>query len=95
MISVQLASVLVQLAKHLLQTEEMSQDSAGVIGLQMGSNMGASQAGMSMGGQRHAADIDAGPMDYRSTAVINLQMGSNQGDSQSGMNMGGRRDVIQ
>ena len=74
------------------QADDMDQASAGVIGLQMGSNQGATQSGMSMGGQRHAADIDAGPMDYRSSAVINLQMGSNQGDSQAGMS--GHRDVI-
>ena len=54
--------------------DEMDPEGAGVIGLQMGSNQGATQAGMTMGGQRHAADLDAGQTDFRSSMVINLQM---------------------
>jgi len=71
----------------------MSKEGQSVIGLQAGSNLGASQAGMSMGGVRHAADIQAGPMDAASAGVINLQYGSAEGASQQGMSMGGRRDV--
>ena len=59
-----------------------------VIGLQMGSNQGASQSGMTIGGVRHAGDIQAGGMDHRSHAVINLQYGTNEGANQSGMTMG-------
>jgi hypothetical protein len=71
----------------------MSKAGAGVIGLQMGSNQGASQAGMSMGGVRHVGDIQAGPMDQSSQGVVGLQAGSVEGASQAGMSMGGRRDV--
>lgn len=39
------------------QIDDLSKEGSAVIGLQMGSNRGASQAGMSaIGGMRHAAD---------------------------------------
>jgi len=59
----------------------------------MGSNKGATQAGMSMGGLRHVADIRADQMDKASQGVINLQYGSAAGATQAGMTMGGRRDI--
>lgn len=71
----------------------MSKGGQGVIGLQMGSNKGASQSGMSMGATRHAGDIQAGPMDHRSHAVINLQYGTTEGANQSGMSMGQQRKM--
>lgn len=71
----------------------MSAQGQNVIGLQMGSNKGASQAGMSSGGQRHAGDIKAGTMDQKSHAVINLQYGTNEGANQSGMSMGQTRKM--
>ena len=57
----------------------------GIIGLQAGSNKGASQSGMSMGAVRHVSDIRADDMDKTGQSVIGLQMGSNKGASQSGM----------
>jgi hypothetical protein len=50
-------------------------DKAGhsMIGLQMGSNKGASQSGMSMGAVRHVADIRADDMDKSGQGVIGLQ----------------------
>jgi hypothetical protein len=59
----------------------------------MGSNKGASQAGMRMGAQRHIADIRADDMDADSAGVINLQYGTNQMANQTGMAFGGRRDI--
>ena len=76
------------------QIEDASKDGQGVIGLQMGSNKGASQKGMAMGASRHVADIRADQMDQQSAGVINLQYGSNQGQNQSGMKMGGRRNIM-
>ena len=40
-----------------IRADDMDKAGAGVIGLQMGSNKGASQSGMSMGGIRHVSDI--------------------------------------
>ena len=52
----------------------MSAEGAAVIGLQMGSNMGATQSGMSMGSQRHAADLQtSGEPRRRSSAFIQLK----------------------
>lgn len=59
----------------------------------MGSNKGASQSGMSMGGVRHAGDIHSDNMDQSSHGVINLQYGSNTGATQSGMTMGSQRKI--
>lgn len=42
-----------------IRADDMDKDGQGVIGLQMGSNKGASQQGMSMGSVRHVADIRA------------------------------------
>ena len=47
------------------------------LGLQMGSNKGASQSGMAMGGTRHAADIRADNASREGAGVIGLQMGTN------------------
>ena len=57
--------------------------------MQAGSNKGASQTGMAMGGTRHAADIRADDMSKEGAGHIGLQAGSNKGASQSGMAMGG------
>lgn len=40
-----------------IKIEEMSREGQGIIGLQSGSNKGASQTGMSMGASRHIADM--------------------------------------
>ncbi|XP_020500117.3 calponin-2 [Labrus bergylta] len=66
-----------------------------VIGLQMGSNTGASQAGMCAYGTRrhlydHKNNIQA-PMD---NTTISLQMGTNKGASQAGMTAPGTRRAI-
>jgi hypothetical protein len=72
-------------------SEEQMAAGKSIIGLQAGSNKGASQSGMRMGGVRHVADIKADDMDKSGQGVIGLQMGSNKGASQSGMSMGGGR----
>jgi hypothetical protein len=59
----------------------------------MGSNQGASQKGMSFGGQRHIADIQCDNMSKEGQSVIGLQMGSNEGASQKGMSFGTQRHV--
>ncbi|KAM3184807.1 hypothetical protein ACTXT7_007651 [Hymenolepis weldensis] len=64
-----------------------------IIGLQAGSNKGASQKGMSIGSVRHIADIKADDMSKDAYGVIGLQAGSNKGASQSGMAMGSIRHV--
>ena len=71
----------------------MAPSGQSVIGLQMGSNQGASQSGMAMGSARHVGDIQSGPMDKKSHGVINLQYGSNEGATQSGMKMGTQRHM--
>lgn len=43
-----------------MQVEEGSREGQAVIGLQMGTNKGASQKGMAFGGTRHIADIKVG-----------------------------------
>ena len=40
-----------------IRADDMDKTGAGVIGLQMGSNKGASQKGMAMGASRHVADM--------------------------------------
>ena len=40
-----------------IRADDMDKSGAGVIGLQMGSNKGASQKGMGMGASRHVADM--------------------------------------
>jgi hypothetical protein len=74
-------------------TEEQLRASQGIIGLQAGSNKGASQAGMSAGGPRHIADIKVDSMSKEGQSVIGLQMGSNKGASQAGMSAGGPRHI--
>jgi hypothetical protein len=71
----------------------MEQAGMSTVGLQMGSNKGASQSGMSMGGVRHVADIRADQMEQSGQGVVGLQMGQTSGASQSGMSMGGRRNI--
>lgn len=50
--------------------------------------------GMSMGAQRHVADIKVDDVSQASKATINLQYGQNKGANQSGMSYGGRRDIM-
>jgi len=76
-----------------IRADDMSKDSASHIGLQMGSNKGATQSGMTMGAVRHVADIRADDLSKDGASVIHLQMGSNKGATQAGMNMGGLRHV--
>lgn len=73
-------------------SDEQLKAGQGVIGLQMGTNKVASQAGMSMGTQRHINDIKVGEMQGKD--VIGLQMGTNQGASQAGQNFGKSRGII-
>jgi len=74
-------------------SEEQIAAGKNVIGLQAGSNKGASQSGMSMGGVRHVADIKTDDMSKEGMGIIGVQMGSNKGASQAGMSMGGVRHV--
>jgi len=76
-----------------IRADDLSKDSASHIGLQMGSNKGATQSGMTMGGVRHVADIRADDLSKEGASVIHLQMGSNKGATQTGMSMGGLRHV--
>jgi len=75
-------------------SEEQMQEGKKVIGLQMGTNKGASQAGMSFGTQRHINDINVGEGSKEGQNVIGLQMGTNKGASASGINMGKTRHII-
>ncbi|PAA48552.1 hypothetical protein BOX15_Mlig005988g2 [Macrostomum lignano] len=74
-------------------TAEQLRSSEGIISLQAGTNKCASQKGMSMGGQRHIADIRCDEMTPEGNAVIGLQMGTNKCASQKGMSMGGQRHI--
>ncbi|THD27702.1 Transgelin [Fasciola hepatica] len=74
-------------------TEEQLRLSEGIIGLQMGTNKLASQAGMSHGGPRHITDIKVDAASKESQAVIGLQMGTNKLASQAGMSHGGPRHI--
>jgi len=56
-----------------VQTDDMSKEGQSVIGLQAGSNRGASQAGMTMGGVRHAGDMPVEQMDDVSRGVSKMQ----------------------
>lgn len=49
--------------------------------------------GMSMGAQRHIADIKVDDMSADSASAINLQYGTNTGASQAGFGPG-RRDIV-
>ena len=75
-------------------TDEQLNAGAGVIGLQMGTNKMASQAGMSFGTTRHIADIKVDDISKEGQAMIGLQMGSNQGASQAGMTFGKSRGIM-
>ena len=75
-------------------SDEQLKQGASVIGLQMGTNKMASQAGMSFGGQRHINDIKVDEASKEGQAVIGLQYGSNKGASQSGQNFGKARHIV-
>jgi len=60
----------------------------------MGTNKVASQAGMSMGGQRFINDIKVDDVSKDGAGVIGLQMGSNKGASQAGQNFGKSRGIM-
>ncbi len=71
---------------------EMTQEGSGIIGLQSGTNRGASQAGMRFGGLRHAGDTNlTKDMSKEGHAVIGLQSGTNRFATQKGMSMGALR----
>jgi len=59
----------------------------------MGTNRGATQAGMTFGGVRHVGDLRVDQMDQDSQNAISLQYGKPGGANQSGMSYGGRRDI--
>uniref|UniRef100_H3D0G5 Calponin n=1 Tax=Tetraodon nigroviridis TaxID=99883 RepID=H3D0G5_TETNG len=66
-----------------------------VIGLQMGTNKCASQAGMSAyGTRRHLYDPKAQIQAPLDSSTISLQMGTNKGASQAGMTAPGTRRAI-
>ncbi|XP_068160392.1 calponin-3a [Antennarius striatus] len=67
-----------------------------VIGLQMGTNKCASQAGMTAyGTRRHLYDPKTQTDKPRDRSTISLQMGTNKGASQAGMSAPGtRRDIF-
>ncbi len=64
-------------------TEEQLRAGDSIIGLQAGSNKGATQSGMGSG-VRHIADIKVNEMSKDGANFIGLQAGSNKGASQSG-----------
>jgi hypothetical protein len=72
--------------------EQLAQGKS-VIGLQMGTNKLASQAGMSFGATRHIADIKCDEVSREGAGVIGLQAGTNKGASQAGMRFGGQRFI--
>jgi len=74
-------------------SEEQLRAGQNIIGLQAGTNKCATQAGMSIGGVRHVADIRADDMSKEASTMIGLQAGTNKGASQSGMSMGAVRHV--
>lgn len=66
-----------------------------VIGLQMGTNKGASQTGMNAyGTRRHMCDPKANVQPPMDSSTIGLQMGTNKGASQTGMTAPGTRRAI-
>ncbi|XP_062412528.1 calponin-2-like [Sardina pilchardus] len=66
-----------------------------VIGLQMGTNKCASQAGMNAyGTRRHLYDPKANVLPPMDSSTIGLQMGTNKGASQAGMTAPGTRRAI-
>lgn len=75
-------------------SEDQLKAGQNVIGLQMGTNKVASQAGMSFGGQRHIADIKCDDLSKEGASVVSLQYGSNQGASQAGMTFGKSRGIM-
>ena len=75
-------------------TDEQMKAGQGVIGLQMGTNKVASQAGMSFGRSRHIADIKCDDVSKEGQGVIGLQMGTNQVASQKGMSFGNTRHIV-
>lgn len=75
-------------------SDEQMKAGQGVIGLQMGTNKVASQAGMSFGGQRHINDIKCDDISKEGSNVIGLQMGTNKGASQAGQNFGKSRGIM-
>lgn len=74
-------------------TDEQLKAGQGVIGLQMGSNKGASQSGMSFGGQRFINDMKIDEVSAEGKNIIGLQSGTNKGASQAGMSFGGQRHI--
>ena len=70
-------------------TEEQLRAGDAIIGLQAGSNKGATQSGMGSG-VRHIADIKVEEMSKDGASIIGLQAGSNKGATQAGMGSGVR-----
>ena len=57
-----------------IRADDMTRDGQNVIGLQSGSNKGASQKGMSIGSVRHVSDIKSDDMTKDGSSVIGLQV---------------------
>ncbi|XP_064293362.1 calponin-1 isoform X2 [Phalacrocorax carbo] len=68
---------------------EKLREGRNIIGLQMGTNKGASQAGMTAPGTKRQIFEPALGMEHCDTMTIGLQMGSNKGASQQGMTVYG------
>jgi len=57
-----------------IKADDLSREATAVIGLQAGTNRGATQSGMRIGGVRHVADIRADDLSKESAAHIGLQV---------------------
>ncbi|XP_051496687.1 calponin-1 isoform X3 [Apus apus] len=68
---------------------EKLREGRNIIGLQMGTNKGASQAGMTAPGTKRQIFEPSLGMEHCDTMTIGLQMGSNKGASQQGMTVYG------
>lgn len=71
----------------------ISHISAMVLPPLVGTNLYASQKGMSIGAIRHVADINTGQVSQESQGVLNQQLGTGQFATQKGMSMGKTRHV--
>lgn len=81
--------------QHRRFNVEKLKEGRNIIGLQMGTNKFASQAGMtSYGSRRHLYDPKTGMEKPLDQSTISLQMGTNKGASQAGMTAPGTKRQI-
>lgn len=76
-----------------MNTEQVSQESQGLLNQQLGTGKFATQKGMSMGKTRHVGDIDGGTLSQSSQGHVGLQAGSNKFATQKGMSFGKVRGI--